>query len=132
MEYRMKTEVDVHDLDFNGVAKTSSIMKYIQTLFMAVLSLSFFSCTDLEEPDYREMDYGYVQFKLYKSASYVPVKAASDQQPDKVLEYLSDATKIRVEFTDGKNTLSQKQINDLVIDLSNVFHVNNRFTMEFA
>ena len=31
MKYRMKTEVDVHDLDFNGVAKTSSIMKYIQT-----------------------------------------------------------------------------------------------------
>ena len=31
MEFRMKTEVDVHDVDFNGVAKTSSIMKYIQT-----------------------------------------------------------------------------------------------------
>ena len=31
MKYRMKTEVDVHDVDFNGVAKTSSIMKYIQT-----------------------------------------------------------------------------------------------------
>lgn len=31
MEYRMRTEVDVHDVDFNGVAKTSSIMKYIQT-----------------------------------------------------------------------------------------------------
>lgn len=31
MEYRMKTEVDVHDVDYNGVAKTSSIMKYIQT-----------------------------------------------------------------------------------------------------
>ena len=31
MEYRMKTEVDVHDVDFNGIARTSSIMKYIQT-----------------------------------------------------------------------------------------------------
>ncbi len=31
MEYRIKTEVDVHDVDFNGVAKTSSIMRYIQT-----------------------------------------------------------------------------------------------------
>ena len=31
MEYRMRTEVDVHDIDYNGVAKTSSIMKYIQT-----------------------------------------------------------------------------------------------------
>ena len=31
MEYRMRTEVDIHDVDFNGIAKTSSIMKYIQT-----------------------------------------------------------------------------------------------------
>ena len=31
MDYRIKCEVDVHDLDYNGVAKTSSIMKYIQT-----------------------------------------------------------------------------------------------------
>lgn len=31
MEYRMKNEVDVHDVDYNGIAKTSSIMKYIQT-----------------------------------------------------------------------------------------------------
>ena len=31
MEYRMKTEVDVHDVDYNGVAKTSSIMRYIQS-----------------------------------------------------------------------------------------------------
>jgi acyl-ACP thioesterase len=31
MEYMMKTEVDVHDVDFNGIAKTSSILKYVQT-----------------------------------------------------------------------------------------------------
>ena len=31
MEYRMKCEVDVHDVDYNGIAKTSSIMRYIQT-----------------------------------------------------------------------------------------------------
>lgn len=31
MEYRMKTEVDIHDVDYNGIAKASSIMKYIQT-----------------------------------------------------------------------------------------------------
>ncbi len=30
-DYRIKTEVDVHDVDFNGVAKTSSILRYIQT-----------------------------------------------------------------------------------------------------
>ena len=31
MDYRIKTEVDIHDVDYNGIAKTSSIMKYIQT-----------------------------------------------------------------------------------------------------
>lgn len=31
MEYRMNCEVDVHDVDYNGIAKTSSIMKYIQS-----------------------------------------------------------------------------------------------------
>lgn len=31
MEYRVKCEVDVHDVDYNGVAKTSSILRYLQT-----------------------------------------------------------------------------------------------------
>jgi medium-chain acyl-[acyl-carrier-protein] hydrolase len=30
-DYRIKAEVDVHDVDFNGVAKTSAILRYIQT-----------------------------------------------------------------------------------------------------
>ena len=38
MEYRMKCEVDVHDVDFNGVAKTSSIMKYIQSAAQSQLT----------------------------------------------------------------------------------------------
>ena len=29
--YSIKTSVDIHDVDFNGVAKTSSILRYIQT-----------------------------------------------------------------------------------------------------
>ena len=31
MDYRIKCEVDIHDVDYNGVAKTSSILRYIQT-----------------------------------------------------------------------------------------------------
>ena len=31
MEYRMRCEVDVHDLDYNGVARTSAILKYMQS-----------------------------------------------------------------------------------------------------
>ena len=29
--YSIRTSVDVHDVDFNGVAKTSSILRYVQT-----------------------------------------------------------------------------------------------------
>jgi len=77
---------------------------YIKLFLFQVLSLILFSCTE-EEPDYREMEYGYVQFKLYKEASYVPVKAG--EQDAKKIAYLADATKIKVEFTDGSKTLSQ-------------------------
>ena len=31
MEYRMKTHVDVHDVDFNGVCRFSSLLRYIQS-----------------------------------------------------------------------------------------------------
>ena len=80
-------------------------MNYIRIFFVAALTLILFSCTNLEEPDYREHDYGYVQFKLYKEASYVPVKAGGQQE--KTISNLSDATKIRVELFDGLRTLIQ-------------------------
>ena len=48
MEYRMKTEVDVHDVDYNGVAKTSSIMKYIQTAAQCQLTESGMSYDNLK------------------------------------------------------------------------------------
>ena len=75
---------------------------YIKMLLLPVIALTLFSCT-VEEPDYREHDYGYVQFKLYKEASYEPQSKADG----KVLDRLSDATKVKVEFTDGVNMLSQ-------------------------
>lgn len=80
------------------------MMNYLKLILLPVLSLMLFSCAE-EEPDYREKDYGYVQFKLYKEASYVPVKAG--EQDEKMIAYLADATKIRVEFTDGSRTISQ-------------------------
>ena len=49
MEYRMKTEVDVHDVDFNGVAKTSSIMRYIQTAAQCQLTDGGMSYDNLKE-----------------------------------------------------------------------------------
>ena len=49
MEYRMKTEVNVHDVDFNGVAKTSSIMRYIQTAAQCQLTDGGMSYDNLKE-----------------------------------------------------------------------------------
>jgi len=36
--YRKKIEVDIHDVDFNGVARTSSLMKYIQSAAQSQLT----------------------------------------------------------------------------------------------
>ena len=77
----------------------------IKSLFALTLMTSIFSCAELDEPDYREKEYGYVQFKLFKEASYVPVKAVGDDE--KALNYLSEATKIGILFTDGKRNISQ-------------------------
>ena len=49
MEFRMKTEVDVHDVDYNGIAKTSSIMKYIQTAAQCQLTERGLSYDNLKE-----------------------------------------------------------------------------------
>ena len=73
-----------------------------KAILSALSALLIFSCAKVEEPDYSEKSYGYVQFKLYKAASYTKAVAEED-----VLQYLSDATKIRVELSDGDRTISQ-------------------------
>ena len=49
MEYRMKIDVDIHDVDFNGIAKTSSILKYIQTAAQSQLTDNGMSYDQLKE-----------------------------------------------------------------------------------
>lgn len=72
-------------------------------LAVAFLSaLVFAACSKVEEPDYRETEYGYVQFKLYKEASYEGTKAVVSQ-----LEYLADVTKIKVSLRYGDNDITQ-------------------------
>ena len=66
-----------------------------------VAALSFVGCTK-EEPDYREKEYGYVQFKLYKEASYEGTKAIVSQ-----LDYLADATKLKVTLRYEGNDITQ-------------------------
>ncbi len=65
-------------------------------IFVAVLALlSLSSCTQ-EVTDLREHDYGYVQFKLYKAASYTPSSRAVVEE----LDYLAEACKIEVNLYD--------------------------------
>ena len=84
------------------------LLRFSVYLAVALLSsFSFGSCTKIEEPDYREHDYGYVQFKLYKEASYQGTKAS--------LEYLRDVCKIQVSLKSDVQTVIQT----LVLSSSN-------------
>ena len=83
-------------------------LRFSVYLAVALLSALFLgSCTKVEEPDYREHDYGYVQFKLYKEASYHGTKAS--------LEYLRDVCKVQVSLKSEVQTVVQT----LVLSSSN-------------
>ena len=73
----------------------SKIIKYS---ILALLAVVLSSCVREENPDLRDSGYGYVQFKLYKDASYTK---ASD------LEYLRDASKVMVMLRYGDVQISQ-------------------------
>ena len=88
-------------------------MKLLRILAYATCVLSMaltVGCSDDEQIDNREHDYGYVQFKLYKEASYEPQSteaAASGRGVQLPLDYLSDATKIQVVLAYGETTVKQ-------------------------
>lgn len=77
----------------------------INVLLLAVAISSFIlgGCVREDIPDYREHDYGYVQFKLYKEASYPDTKAAQ-------LEYLKDVAKLKVTLRYEDHLLSQTMV----------------------
>lgn len=78
-------------------------MRYLKNIVLFILAAACLaSCSMKEEPDYRENDYGYVQFKLYKEASYEGTKATLTQ-----LDYLNDVTKVKVTLRYGDNLISQ-------------------------
>ena len=73
----------------------------INILAVAIAMLFASGCTQVEDVDLCERDYGYVQFKLYKEASYEPTKAT---RADEVFDiYLAEACKIEVNLTDANN-----------------------------
>ena len=71
---------------------------------LAVVSVA--SCSMKEGPDYREQDYGHVQFKLYKAAS-CEVQPEATKAVMSQLEYLKDVTKIKVTLRYEGNMISQ-------------------------
>ena len=81
-------------------------------VFMTLLS--FAGCAEVEEPDYREHDYGYVQFKLYKEVSYPGTKAAQ-------LDYLKDVAKLKVTLRYEENLISQTLVMSAADDQSAEF-----------
>ena len=70
-------------------------MKFSRISVILILAcsvlLSLTGCVKQDMPDNREKDYGYVQFKLYKAASYEDTKAVVSQ-----MEMLADAAKVMV------------------------------------
>ena len=71
-------------------------------ILVALFALLFaVGCTTDKTVDLSERDYGYVQFKLYKEASYEPSKAT---RADDVFDiYLAEACKIEVNLSDANN-----------------------------
>ena len=84
------------------------LFKYkVSAVLAVVLAFVLTACDRVEEPDYRDKDYGYVQFKIYKEASYPGTRASQ-------LEYLRDVAKLKVTLSYEDNLISQT----LVVDAS--------------
>ena len=61
------------------------------------------SCANDNIIDLREKDYGYVQFKLYKRASYEPA-TKSTRADDDILDYLAEACKVEINIVDNNGS----------------------------
>ena len=86
----------------------------IDILAVAIALLFTVGCTTDKTVDLCERDYGYVQFKLYKEASYEPSKATRADEAFDI--YLAEACKIEVNLTDVNNRAIRQT---LVLSASN-------------
>ena len=81
------------------------IENYIKCLGAALLTAAvalLSGCVDEELPDNRDLDYGYVQFRLLKEIQASPASKA--EVPE--LDYLSDASKVKVTLQGAGDTPS--------------------------
>ncbi len=76
---------------------------YRFTVCLALVALGLVGCSEDKPIDNREPDYGYVQFRLFKAASYDEGSRAV--RP--TLDYLSEAHKVKVTLAYGETTLAQ-------------------------
>ena len=83
-------------------------MKRIAIILSLVALLFTVGCSKEATPDYRNGDYGYVQFKLYKEASY------STRAVKSTLDYLAEACKVKVTLGYGETTIAQTLTLDAV------------------
>ena len=77
MEYRLKTEVNIHDVDYNGVAKTSSILRYLQSAAQSQLTDNGMSYEKLKESG-RAFILSRLKLEiLHPLTAYTPITAIS-------------------------------------------------------
>jgi Leucine-rich repeat (LRR) protein len=76
------------------------ILRFAMMLMTAAAALATLGGCSVEDPQ-GAGDYGYVQFKLYKEASYVPASKAAE------IDYLADITKARITMRYQGSTLNQ-------------------------
>ena len=77
-----------------------NICLFVAGCFSALLCAS---CAKVEESGYCEQDYGHIQFKLYKSASYASTKS---------IDYLGEIAKVKVTLDYGGQQISQTLVMD--------------------
>lgn len=83
------------------ISKTTS--QFISFIFIGLLSLVNVSCSD--DKDVFQGGNGYVQFKLYKSASYE--KSETSRAGDNRVDYLNEAKKVKILLTSEDFSFSQ-------------------------
>ena len=82
------------------------LYRFFVCVVLTTLSVMMSGCTNDNGVDNRETDYGYVQFKLYKEASYTPQARAITTQ----LDWLSQAYKVRVMLSYNVDASTQQTI----------------------
>lgn len=82
------------------------LLKHILLATATCMAVLFLGGCSEDDTDNRELDYGHVQFKLYKEASYEnPATASRAIQTQ--LDYLSDATKVTVRLDYNGTMIAQ-------------------------